>query len=118
LSTNLNESLEVLFSKMENFIASKTVIGDAIHVDDIIIVPLIDISLGVGASAANNSSKKENSIGGLGAKITPSSVLVIQNNTVQLVNIKNQDSMSKLIDIVPGLLTKLTSLKKKNNHNK
>lgn len=114
MSTNLNSNLEVLFSKMENFVASKTVVGDAIHIDNIIIIPLIDISLGVGASASDNNSKKENGLGGLGAKITPSSVIVIQNNSVQLINIKNQDSISKLIDMVPGVVSKLNLGNKKN----
>ena len=107
MSTNLNNNLEVLFSKMENFVTSKTVIGEPIHVNDIIIIPIIDISLGVGASASDNDSKKQNGVGGLGAKLTASSVLVIQNNAVQLINIKNQDSVGKLIDMAPGLLSKL-----------
>ena len=73
----------------------------------IIIIPLIDISLGVGAGASDNNSKRESGVGGLGAKITPSSVLVIKENSVQLITIKNQDSISKLIDMVPGLVSKL-----------
>ena len=113
MSTSLNSNLEVLFSKMENFVASKTVVGDAIHIDNIIIIPLMDISLGVGASASDNNSKKENGIGGLGAKITPSSVLVIQNESVQLINIKNHDSISKLIDLAPSVISKLNFLNKK-----
>ncbi len=109
---SLNNNLEVLFSKMENFVASKTVVGDAININDIIIIPLINISLGVGAGASENNPKKENGVGGLGAKITPSSVLVIQNGSVQLINIKNQDSLSKLIDMVPGLVSKLNFFNK------
>jgi Uncharacterized conserved protein len=115
MGTNLNSNLEVLFSKMENFVASKTVVGDPIHIDNIIIIPLIDISLGVGASASDNNSKKENGMGGLGAKITPSSVLVIQDGSVQLISIKNHDSISKLIDMVPGVLSKLNLNNKKND---
>jgi uncharacterized spore protein YtfJ len=115
LGTSLNSNLEVLFNQMENFITSKTVIGDAIHIDDgIVIIPLIDISLGVAASAVDsNSKKKESGAGGLGAKITPSSILVIQNENVQLINIKNQDGLTKLIDLVPGLLSKINLTKKK-----
>lgn len=113
MSSNLNSNLEVLFNKMENFVASKTVVGDPINMNDIIIIPLIDISLGVGASASDHQAKKENGVGGLGAKITPSSVLVIQNGSVQLINIKNHDSLSKLIDMVPGVVSKFNFNKKK-----
>ena len=40
-------------------------------------------------------------------KLTPSAVLVIQNGTTKLVNIKNQDAISKLIDMAPGIVSKL-----------
>jgi len=113
LSSNLNSNLEVLFSKMENFVASKTVVGEALHIGNVIVVPLMDISLGVAAAASEANSKKENGLGGLGAKITPSSVLVIQNDSVNLINIKNQDSISKLIDLVPNLFSKINLCNKK-----
>ena len=45
----------------------------------------------------------------MGGKITPSAVLVIQNGTTKLVNIKNQDSLTKIIDMVPDFVNKFTS---------
>ena len=38
---------------------------------------------------------------------TPSAVLVIQGDSVQMINIKNQDAVSKLIDMAPGVVNKL-----------
>lgn len=105
---NLKDNLETLFSKFETFVSSKTVVGEAIHVEDLIIIPLIDISFGVGAKSSDDTkTNKESDLGGLGGRITPSSVLVIQNGSVQLINIKNQDGISKLIDLVPSVLSKL-----------
>lgn len=105
--SNLNSSLEVLFNKMEEFISSKTVVGEPINIDDVIIVPLVDISLGVGAgSYEKKDAKNENTGGGLGAKITPSAMLVIQNGSVQLVDVKSKNSVNKLIDMVPGVVSK------------
>jgi uncharacterized spore protein YtfJ len=46
----------------------------------------------------------------MGAKMTPSAVVVVVNGTAQLVNIKNQESASKLIDMIPGILSKLPFL--------
>ena len=40
-------------------------------------------------------------------KLTPSAVLVIQNGTTKLVNVKNQDALSKLVDMAPGVVNKL-----------
>ena len=56
--------------------------------------------------------KKNNGGGGMGGKIMPSAVLVIQNGTTKLVNIKNQDGVTKLLDMVPDFVNKFTSRKK------
>lgn len=101
-----NETVEALFKGMDNFITTKTVVGDAVKFDDgTIILPLIDVSFGVGAGAFQKEGKN-NAGGGLGGKITPSSVLVIQNGYTRLVNVKNQDTVTKIIDMVPDLLDK------------
>lgn len=116
---NLDNNLGILFSKMENFVTSQSVIGEQINIGEMTIIPFMDICLGVGASASDNESKKENGVGGLGAKITPSAVLVIKKdlNSVELINLKNQDGMNKIIDMVPGILAKLNFKKKDNNKN-
>ena len=106
MSNDIGTNLDILFNKAENFISTKTVVGDAIIIGDLTLVPLIEVSVGVGAGAG--SGKDSNSAGGgLGAKIIPTAVLSIQNGTVQLVNIKNQDAISKLIDMAPGIAQKL-----------
>ena len=113
--SNLNSSLEVLFNKMEGFISSKTVVGEPINIGDVIIVPLVDISVGVGAGSYERKEKNnENSGGGLGAKLSPSAMLVVQNGSVQLVDVKNQNSVNKLIDMVPGVVSKFNFFKKDN----
>lgn len=109
MGASLNQNLDALFSKLENFVSTKTVVGEPVFFGDVVIVPLVDVSVGVGAGNMEND-KKEGGAGGLGAKITPSAVIVVVNNTVQLVNVKNQDSVNKLIDLVPGIAAKLGSL--------
>ncbi len=111
MSNDINTSLDALFGKMENFVSSKTVVGEPVYFGETIVLPLVDVSFGVGAGAFDNQqtekSKSEVGGGGLGASITPAAVLVINGANVQLVNIKNQDSINKLIDMVPGILNKL-----------
>ncbi|MCL2873508.1 MAG: sporulation protein [Defluviitaleaceae bacterium] len=112
-----SSNLEVLFSKMENFISSKTVVGEPIEFGNTIILPLVDVVFGVGAGGNEGKQEpkdKSGSLGGVGAKIMPSAVLVINDGNVQLVNIKNQDSMNKLVDMVPGILGKLSGIFNKN----
>ena len=93
---------------MNGIVSSKTVVGDAIHIGDTIILPLIDVSFGVGAGAFNGD-KKEKGAGGLGGKMTPCAVLVIQNGKTKLVNIKNQDTMTKILDMIPDAIDKFSS---------
>ena len=93
---------------MDSFITTKTVVGDAVHIGDTIILPLVEVTFGVGAGAFSQE-KKNNAGGGLGGKITPSAVLVIQNGTTKLVNVKNQDGITKILDMVPDFVNKFTS---------
>ena len=105
---SFNNTVESLFKGMDSFITTKTVVGDAIHIGDTIILPLVDVSFGV-AAGAFSQEKKNNGAGGMGGKINPSAVLVIQNGQTKLVNIKNQDGMTKILDIVPDIVNKFTS---------
>lgn len=105
---SFNSTMESLFKGMDSFITTKTVVGDAVRFDDgTIILPLVDVSFGVAAGAfANEGDKKNNGGGGLGGKIQPSSVLVIKDGNTKLVNVKNQDTLTKLLDMVPDVVDK------------
>mgnify|MGYP002559811570 CR=1 FL=1 len=109
--SNLNANLETLFSKMENFVSTKTVVGEPTKIGDMTFIPLVDVAFGVGAGSSDNAAdkdKKESGAGGLGAKISPTAVIVInKTGEIQLVNIKNQSAVNKLIDMVPGIASKL-----------
>lgn len=105
---SFHTTVESLFKGMDSFITTKTVVGDAIHIGDTIILPLVDVSFGV-AAGAFSQEKKNNGAGGMGGKIMPSAVLVIQNRTTKLVNIKNQDGITKILDMVPDFVNKFTS---------
>jgi uncharacterized spore protein YtfJ len=76
----------------------------------VILVPLVDVTFGMGSGISSKEDKEKRSGGGggVGAKMTPSAVVVIVNDTVQLVNVKSQESVNKLIDMVPGILSKLS----------
>lgn len=111
---NFNSTVESLFKGMDSFLTTKTVVGDAIRVnDETTILPLVDVSFGVAAGAfAEDTNKKNNGAGGMGGKISPSCVLVIQNGSARLVNIKNQDVVTKVLDMVPDLINKFSKDKK------
>ena len=70
-NNNFKSTVEALFQGMDGMISSKTVVGDAIHVGDTIILPLVDVSFGIGAGSFR-AEKREKGMGGIGGKITPS----------------------------------------------
>ena len=98
--------VESLLKGMDTILSTKTVVGEATQIGDTIILPLVDVSFGVGAGAGVNDEKKtQNGAGGLGGKMTPSAVLVIgKNGSARLVNIKNQDTVTKILDMMPDIL--------------
>ena len=105
---NFKATVESLFRGMDGVISSKTVVGEAIHINGTIILPLVDVSFGIGAGAFSGE-KKEKGIGGIGGKMSPSAVIVIQNGRTKLVNIKNQDTITKILDMVPDVVDRFTS---------
>ena len=105
-------ALDALFSGMDKFVTTKTVVGEAVKIDDAIILPLVDVTCGMAAgSFADNA--KHNGGGGLSAKMSPSAVLVIQNGVTRLVNVKQQDAVTKVLDMVPDIVSKFTDGKNK-----
>lgn len=108
--SNFKGTVEALFKGVDGMISSKTVVGDAIHIGDTIILPLVDVSFGVGTGAFSGD-KKEKGAGAIGGKISPCAVLVLQNGKTKLVNIKNQDTITKILDMVPDVMDKFTGEK-------
>ncbi len=98
-------TVEALFKGMDNFITTKTVVGEPVKVDDTIIIPLVDVTCGMAAgSFAQNA--KTNGGGGMSAKMSPSAILIIQNGMTRLVNIKHQDAVTKVLDMVPDFVNR------------
>ena len=111
---NITSVMEALVKGAESVFTTKTVVGEATKIDDTIIIPLVDVSFGIGAGAscgAGKDSRKNGGMGGMSGKMSPSAVLLIKNGQTRLVNIKNQDSVSKVIDMIPDLVDRFTTPK-------
>jgi len=108
---NFQGVVESLLKGMDSVLSTKTVVGAATQIGDTIILPLVDVSFGVGAGAGNTSKGGATGAGGLGGKMTPSAVLVIKDGQTKLVNIKNQDTVTKVLDMLPDVLDRFTTKK-------
>lgn len=107
-NNQFNGVIESLFQGMNGAVCAKTVVGEATKIGDTIILPLVDVSFGMGAGCTKAG---DNAGGGIGGKMSPSAVLVIQNGQTKLINIKNQDMVTKILDMVPDLVDKFSPKK-------
>ena len=89
-------------------LTSRTVVGDPVIVGDTTIIPLSDVTIGCGAGA-NTDEKKGAGGGGVSAKMSPNSVLIVRGGHVRVVNIKTQDALTKLVDLVPDIVDKISA---------
>lgn len=109
---NVEGTLSTLFNGMDGFVSTKSVVGEPIYAGDSIIIPLLDVNFGM-AAGAFNKQEGNNAAGGIGAKLSPSAVLVVSNGQTRLVNIKNQDAITKAMDMAPEIVDKIIGLFKK-----
>lgn len=106
-NTQFSTAVDALFQGIDQLVTTKTVVGDAVRVDDAIIVPLMDVTCGMAAGSFADNAKKRG-CGGMSAKLSPSAILVIQNGCTRLVNIKNQNTVNKVLDMVPDIVNRFT----------
>jgi len=114
-SFNFSENMSAIFDKLENFLKTKTVVGEPIKIGDTTLVPFINISFGLGMGGGVGSDEKGNGGdgggGGTGARISPTAVLVIHGDKVELLPIKKSGGLDKLLDMVPGIMDKINEKK-------
>ena len=113
----VKENLETLFQKLENFLKSETVVGQPIVVGETTLIPIVSITFGCatgagGGGGSNSRNGSENGSGSgsgvtSGGKITPTAVLVVRNNEVTLLPIKDKFGLESLLEKVPDLMEKI-----------
>ena len=94
-----------LFNGMDGFLSTKTVVSEPVYIGDTIILPLVNVTFGM-AAGAFAGEKKNNGGGGIGGRLTPSSVIVIHDGTTRLINIASNSGLNKLLDMLPDFVDK------------
>ncbi len=108
--TDLGESvLTTLLDRLKAMATTETVVGEPIRVDAMTIIPVcqVSIGLGVGVSADKAGPVGSGGGGGGGMKVTPVAFLVVQGGAVSLLNIGEGGSWTNLIEKVPDLIEKV-----------
>lgn len=118
---NLNETVQGLLKGMEGFVTTKSVVGEAIHMDDgTVLLPLVDVTFGVAAGAFNKDAKKSGDsksdtlrdrvAGGLGGKLSPNAILVIKDGNTRLITVKDTDTLTRIVDMAPEVITRVKAM--------
>ena len=110
-NNNFQENVNTLMEGMDGFLSSKMVVGTPIHVDDTIIVPMVDVTFGMGAGVLGGDGKTNGGAGGMGAKMTTSAVLIIKDGYTRIINVSTHTGIDKLLDMVPELVDMISAKK-------
>ena len=109
-ANNTTDIVDNLMKGLDTVLSTKTVVGEATQYGDTIIIPLIDVSFGIGAGSGGGAADRGSSGGsggGLTGKMSPSAVLVINNGSTRLVNVKNTDNLSRALDLIPEIMNRI-----------
>ena len=120
MSENKNKfdtAIQSMFESMTGVISSTTVVGEPVIINqNTFVLPLMNVSVGVGAGAnVNEKSNRNLGGGGLGAKYSPSAVLVVQDGNARIINIQEQDKLVHLIESAPDTVNRVLSMLHKKN---
>ena len=107
------EDIESLVSHLENLISTKTVVGDPIISGNTTIIPIVTASVGFGMGSGEGQDEKSQGGKGTGAgagmKLSPSALLIIQGDHVQVYSLTKKGSLAKLAQMIPDVINKFKS---------
>ncbi|MBN2781044.1 MAG: sporulation protein [Candidatus Marinimicrobia bacterium] len=113
----LDDTLAVLLDKVRALAKTETVVGEPIVVQDISLIPISKISIGFAAGGGEHGAEGRKSGGdgaGGGISVTPIAVVVVKKGQEShLLWLEKEDrSINKLLDLVPGILDRIAPEKK------
>jgi sporulation protein YtfJ len=118
MSKNLPNMLDGTLEKLRQMVDGNSIIGDAIHVgEDVTVIPISKISLGVAGGGADYVSKhpnnQENPFGGgvgAGVQVTPVAFLVVKGDSVRMLPVSTPatTTVDRLVEMIPETLDKIT----------
>ena len=109
----IKNNLEQIFESFKEMIKVETVVGQAVHIGDAILVPFVDVTFGFGTGGLNGKTENgRNSLGSVGgARLEPAAILVIKGDRVEMFSIKKDgyqaSAFEKLIAMAPEIIDKM-----------
>jgi sporulation protein YtfJ len=117
MSQNLPNMLDNTINKIREMVNSNTVVGEPIvTADGVTIIPVSNISIGLGGGGSDFVSKHpnahENPFGGgvgAGVKVTPVAFLIVKEGNVRMlpVAVPANTTTDRLVEMIPDALEKV-----------
>ena len=119
---DLKQNLDAIFSHLENMFKAKTVIGDPIVIGEVTLVPVVNVTFGIGTGGGEGKDSKEQEAGGIGAgtgaRLIPAAVIVIKGDQVSMLPVSGRSSVENIMEMVPEVLGKLKKVVQKEEADK
>ncbi|WP_097028104.1 GerW family sporulation protein [Clostridium peptidivorans] len=111
-NTTFSQNLGTLFTDLHNFVDTDSVLGKPLSVGDKTLVPVMSVTLGYGNTGMSTKMQAVNSTNassgvGLGARISTSSVIVIDKDNVSMLPVNEKNTMGQMMDKLPQTLSSL-----------
>ena len=110
----VEEMIKTITEEIAEMISTKTVVGEHITIDGRTIIPVTKVSFGFGSGGGegkkNGKDEGTGGGGGGGAVITPVAFLVITQDDIKLLTIKDKGSLAQLTDVLPEMMDKYKSI--------
>ena len=126
MSQNLPNMLENTITKIREMVSSNSVVGEPIAVgNDVTIIPISKISIGLGGGGSDFVSKNQNQHdnpfgGGVGAgvKVTPVAFLIVKEGNVRMLPVAApaNTTADRIVELVPDTLDKIAAFVDSHTH--
>lgn len=106
-------------TSLESMIDVNTIVGDMVTTPDgTVIIPVSKVCFGFAAGGSEFNTNKLNKFSestklpfgggsGAGVNIMPVAFLVVKDSTIRLLNVTENTTLDKIIDLVPEIMTKI-----------
>jgi len=104
------EDIDSLVSRLENLISTKTVVGEPIISGGTTIIPIVTASVGFGMGSGegqdNTKQAGKGTGAGAGMKLSPTALLILQGDEVQVYSLTQKGNLEKLAEMIPDIINK------------
>ena len=114
MKEEINQQVNMVFEKLKDFFTSKTMVGSEIKIGKVTLLPVIEVTFGMGSGSGGGKviQGQEGSGGGMGmgVKAKPSAFIVIKDDQVELLSLQKSGTFEKLVEKIPEIMEKIPAM--------